>query len=506
MGEMRVDGKPGTLVVPRHLDGVCAAGNGRRALANVIDFGISFGAGILYILILMGAWIGLLSSVSSGSDAGAGVSIVALFLPAILEGILGIVNLVMLLTRGQTVARHFAKTRIVRFDTGKQAGIRSCGKILLENLVAAGPLVIGLMIDNGRSVDYYYYSEPATPIFTILFGIAGVAAYFWIVFKTQDEANRHWFDRVCGVLTIDLRQGRDSNSQEDSSTGVASAAQPGLGVPSLAGLDLENKESLPPLPSESSSSAFVPPLPPLPASDNSSMPPLPPKPPTSLDSVPPLPPLPLPSGTPPFASVAVPPSPVQSFASDDVAPLPPLPPTPTLPSEMPPLPPESVVSGTLPSPDGFIDEVPWRKSGSTESQLPALPEPSIVPPVGLDEESDVDETVVSPKNKPVTLVFDDGTSFVLEQDVVVGRDPQCDISHQGAIRLQVDDPSLSVSKTHMALALKAGALLVEDLYSTNGTQVTTPEGQTSDVLAGSPVIVARGTLIQFGDRSVRVGE
>lgn len=481
MGEMRVDGKPGTLVVPRHLDGVCAAGNGRRALANVIDLGISFGAGILYVLILMGALIGLLSSISSGSDAGAGGSIVALFLPAILEGILGIANLVLLLTRGQTVARHFAKTRIVRFDTGKQAGIRSCGKILLENLVAAGPLVIGLMIDNGRSVDYYYYSEPATPIFTILFGIAGVAAYFWIVFKTQDEANRHWFDRVCGVLTIDLRQGRDSNSQEDSSTGVASAAQPGLAVPSLAGLDLENKESLPPLPplpSESSSSAFVPPLPPIP----------------------------LPSGTPPFASVVAPPSPVQSFASDDVAPLPPLPPTPTLPSEMPPLPPESVDSGTLPPPDGFIDEVPWRKSGSTESQLPPLPEPSIVPPVGLDEESDLDETVVSPKNKPVTLVFDDGTSFVLEQDVVVGRDPQCDISHQGAIRLQVDDPSLSVSKTHMALALKAGALLVEDLYSTNGTQVTTPEGQTSDVLAGSPVIVARGTLIQFGDRSVRVGE
>lgn len=475
MGEMRVDGKPGTLVVPRHLDGVCAAGNGRRALANVIDLGISFGAGILYVLILMGALIGLLSSISSGSDAGAGGSIVALFLPAILEGILGIANLVLLLTRGQTVARHFAKTRIVRFDTGKQAGIRSCGKILLENLVAAGPLVIGLMIDNGRSVDYYY-SEPATPVFTFLFGIAGVAAYFWIVFKTQDEANRHWFDRVCGVLTIDLRQGRDSNSQEDSSTGVASAAQPGLGVPSLAGLDLENKESLPPLPplpSESSSSAFVPPLPPLPASDNSSMPPLPPMPSASLDSV---------------------------------LPLPPIPPTPTLPSEMPPLPPESVVSGTLPPPDGFIDEVPWRQSGSSESQLPPLPEPSIVPPVGLDEESDLDETVVSPKNKPVTLVFDDGTSFVLEQDVVVGRDPQCDISHQGAIRLQVDDPSLSVSKTHMALALKAGALLVEDLYSTNGTQVTTPEGQTSDVLAGSPVIVARGTLIQFGDRSVRVGE
>ncbi len=58
----------------------------------------------------------------------------------------------------------------------------------------------------------------------------------------------------------------------------------------------------------------------------------------------------------------------------------------------------------------------------------------------------------------------------------------------------------------MALALKAGAVLVEDLYSTNGTQVTTPEGETSDVLPGSPIIVARGALIHFGDRSVRVSE
>lgn len=491
MGEMQVDGKPGTLAVPGHLDGVYAAGNGRRAMAYLIEVGIGLVLGVVSTMIFAGAFLGAMGSMMGGSGAGIEGFIVAMFLPIILEGIFGIVNFVLMVTRGQSVGRYFAKTRMIRFDTGKQAGIRGYGKILLGNLVVAVPIFIGAMIDGSRSVDYYYYTEPATPIFIFLFGIAGVAGFLWIVFKTQDEANRHWIDRTCGVLTIDLRQGRDSNDQ-DSYTGFVPTSQPGLEAPSLGGADLRNKEVFPPLPPEYKASTLVPPLPPL-STSNGSVPPLPPKPAPSLPSTPPLPPSP--SSTPPFSSAAVPTPPVPTLASEHVPPLPSTPPPPS----------DPIAAGTLPPTDGFIDEVPWRKP---EFASPApTPEPSIVPPpLDLHEESHLDQTVVSPRNTPVTLVFDDGTSYVLEQGVVVGRDPQCDSSHQGAIRLQVDDPSLSVSKTHMALALKAGALLVEDLHSTNGTQVTTPEGQTSDVLPGSPIIVARGALIHFGDRSVRVSE
>ena len=451
MGEMQVDGKLGTLTVPGHLDGVYAAGNGKRILAKILDGVIG---GVLYMGI---SYIGF-AMLYQGSMAG-------LHLMYIIPLLYVIVVLVLLLKSGQTPGGKLAGLRMVRFDNGHQAGAAALGKQLLVGGIS-----------------------------TVSFGIAPLIMWF----TTQDEANRHWFDRTCGVLTIDLRQGRDC-ADRDSYTGFVPTSQSGLEAPSLGGSDLRDKESLPPLPPEYKASTLAPPLPPLPAS-NSSLPPLPPQP-TSLPSAAPLPSSS--SSTPPFASAAVPTSPVPPLASEHVPPLPPLPATPPLPSA-PPLPADPIAAGTLPPADGFIDEVPWRKP---EFSSPApTPESSIVPPLDLHEESHLDQTVVSPRNIPVTLVFDDGTSYVLEQGAVVGRDPQCDSFHQGAIRLQVDDPSLSVSKTHMALALKAGAVLVEDLYSTNGTQVTTPEGETSDVLPGSPIIVARGALIHFGDRSVRVSE
>ena len=498
MGEMQVDGKLGTLTVPGHLDGVYAAGNGRRAMAYLIETAIDVGLYFLALIIFVGALFGAVSSALNGSTGGLQGSLASMFVPVLIPVIFILINLFLALTRGQTIGRHFAKTRIVKFDDGKQAGTRALGKVLLTGVIGSGPLMVGSVIDGVRATDYGFYSEPVSPIFTFLFGIGGVVGLFWSLFKTQDEANRHWIDRTCGVLTIDLRQGRDC-ADRDSYTGFVPTSQSGLEAPSLGGSDLRDKESLPPLPPEYKASTLAPPLPPLPAS-NSSLPPLPPQP-TSLPSAAPLPSSS--SSTPPFASAAVPTPPVPPLASEHVPPLPPLPATPPLPSA-PPLPADPIAAGTLPPADGFIDEVPWRKP---EFSSPApTPESSIVPPLDLHEESHLDQTVVSPRNIPVTLVFDDGTSYVLEQGAVVGRDPQCDSFHRGAIRLQVDDPSLSVSKTHMALALKAGAVLVEDLYSTNGTQVTTPEGETSDVLPGSPIIVARGALIHFGDRSVRVSE
>lgn len=106
----------------------------------------------------------------------------------------------------------------------------------------------------------------------------------------------------------------------------------------------------------------------------------------------------------------------------------------------------------------------------------------------------------------MTLVFDDGTSYVLTKAVVVGRDPCCDDEHQGAAKLPIIDPSFSVSKTHMALSPKAGAVMVEDLHSTNGTYVRAADGGLSGVFPGRCLIVGNGSTIHFGDRTLRVGE
>ena len=62
MGEMQVDGKLGTLTVPGHLDGVYAAGNGRRAMAYLIETAIDVGLYFLALIIFVGALFGAVSS------------------------------------------------------------------------------------------------------------------------------------------------------------------------------------------------------------------------------------------------------------------------------------------------------------------------------------------------------------------------------------------------------------------------------------------------------------
>ena len=51
-----------------------------------------------------------------------------------------------------------------------------------------------------------------------------------------------------------------------------------------------------------------------------------------------------------------------------------------------------------------------------------------------------------------------------------------------------------------------GAVLVEDLYSTNGTWVVTPFGNPIAVLPEAPFLAMVGSTIHFGDRTVRVGD
>ena len=118
----------------------------------------------------------------------------------------------------------------------------------------------------------------------------------------------------------------------------------------------------------------------------------------------------------------------------------------------------------------------------------------------------MDSKPVSLKNRPIKLTFDDGVAYLLQGDTVIGRDPQAGNQHAFAKTLQIVDPAMSVSKTHMALSLKTDAVLVEDLYSTNGTWVVTSFGNPIAVLPEAPCLAMVGSTIHFGDRTVRVGD
>ncbi|MFC8597627.1 RDD family protein [Isoptericola sp. NPDC057191] len=86
---------------------------------------------------------------------------------------------------------------------------------------------------------------------------------------------------------------------------------------------------------------------------------------------------------------------------------------------------------------------------------------------------------------------------------LVGRHPQQD-GGAPATLLRVDDPTRSVSKTHLELVPTADGLQVTDLGSTNGSAVIDPTGAVHELTAGRPVTVGAGWVVQAGARRLTV--
>ncbi len=102
------------------------------------------------------------------------------------------------------------------------------------------------------------------------------------------------------------------------------------------------------------------------------------------------------------------------------------------------------------------------------------------------------------------LVFDDGATFALDRDYVVGRDPGQDegVTAGRARPLVVDDPGLTVSRVHAALMLAGWEVKLVDRRSANGTYVAAPNtnewGAAIEPL--SPVTIRPGTRVRLGDQ------
>lgn len=103
------------------------------------------------------------------------------------------------------------------------------------------------------------------------------------------------------------------------------------------------------------------------------------------------------------------------------------------------------------------------------------------------------------------LVLDDGASFALDHDYVVGREPQTseDVISGRAFPLLVDDPSLSVSRVHALVSLKDWDVRIEDARSANGTKVQRPgTAEWIPLPPGEPMTITAGTHIRLGDREM----
>jgi hypothetical protein len=100
-----------------------------------------------------------------------------------------------------------------------------------------------------------------------------------------------------------------------------------------------------------------------------------------------------------------------------------------------------------------------------------------------------------------TLEFDTGERVPVPLNGLLGRNPSPGFTDGDVTLLPVEDPGRSVSKTHLAIGVAADGIWVVDRHSTNGVELTY-RGEKRKLKPGERVLVARGTLIRFGDRQL----
>ena len=84
------------------------------------------------------------------------------------------------------------------------------------------------------------------------------------------------------------------------------------------------------------------------------------------------------------------------------------------------------------------------------------------------------------------------------EGIVIGRNPVADPELPGAVRLRIDDRSLS--RTHLAVGWADGAIWVADRHSTNGVLLEGPSGSVT-CSPGVRTLVPAGMRVVLGDRS-----
>jgi hypothetical protein len=124
-------------------------------------------------------------------------------------------------------------------------------------------------------------------------------------------------------------------------------------------------------------------------------------------------------------------------------------------------------------------------------------------PDGAHEEPPTPEPKAAP---PAQLVLDTGRIIDVGSGILIGRDPAPVRGEPGLRPVAIDDPTMSVSKTHLALLRTGAAHVVVDRGSTNGSAVVR-DGDEQALVPGAPLTLRGGDTIRFGDRHalIRIG-
>jgi hypothetical protein len=102
------------------------------------------------------------------------------------------------------------------------------------------------------------------------------------------------------------------------------------------------------------------------------------------------------------------------------------------------------------------------------------------------------------------LVLDDGTSFPLEGDYVLGREPtfDSDVIEGRSRPLRINDANGTVSRLHLRISLVGWRVEVSDLGSANGSVLQSSDGERR-LPPHEPTMIEPGARIGIGHRSMR---
>ncbi|WP_069163695.1 FHA domain-containing protein [Nocardia altamirensis] len=103
------------------------------------------------------------------------------------------------------------------------------------------------------------------------------------------------------------------------------------------------------------------------------------------------------------------------------------------------------------------------------------------------------------------LILDDGMTYVLSADAVIGRDPEhSDAVQRGLVPLRVDDSSGGMSRAHAEIHLLNWDVTVIDRGSTNGTRTRLPGYRDWIRLApNQSMVLVAGAEVMLGNRVLR---
>ncbi|MCA5895064.1 RDD family protein [Isoptericola sp. NEAU-Y5] len=144
---------------------------------------------------------------------------------------------------------------------------------------------------------------------------------------------------------------------------------------------------------------------------------------------------------------------------------------------------------------------------------PAAPPHAVAPAADAEDLEDLEATRFSVSSRRssgdgtmpprIVVEIDPGRRVTVASRTLVGRNPQQDGAAPATL-LSVPDATRSVSKTHLELVPTPEGLQARDLGSTNGSAVIAPDGTVHELVAGIPVTVTAGWVVQAGARRITV--